>query len=70
MVNDPRTNLLVVLKGNDFLKLKGFLKHESLCLQTCIVQGSNEETTFGSTKIQNNNNNNKLEQSTLHLTLF
>jgi hypothetical protein len=28
MVSDPRTSLLVVLKGNDFLKLKGVLKHD------------------------------------------
>ncbi len=28
MVSDPRTNLLVVLNGNNFLKLKGFLKHD------------------------------------------
>jgi len=28
MVSDPTTNLLVVLKGNEFLKLKGFLKHD------------------------------------------
>jgi hypothetical protein len=28
MVNGPRTSLLVVLKGNDILKLKGFLKHD------------------------------------------
>ncbi len=26
--NDPRTNMLVGKKGNNFLKLKGFLKHD------------------------------------------
>jgi hypothetical protein len=28
MVSDSRTNFLVVLKGNDFLQLKGFLKYD------------------------------------------
>jgi len=28
MANDPRTDLLVVIEGNGFSKLKGFLKHE------------------------------------------
>jgi hypothetical protein len=28
MANDPRTNVLVVTKGNSFSELKGFLKHD------------------------------------------
>jgi hypothetical protein len=28
MANDPRTILVDVTKGNSFLKLKGFLKHD------------------------------------------
>ncbi len=28
MANDPNTNLFIVTKGNGFLELKGFLKHD------------------------------------------
>ncbi len=28
MVSDPRTSLFIVIEGNGFSKLKGFLKHD------------------------------------------
>jgi len=52
--NDLRTNLLVVLEGNGFSKLKGFLKHDHFVCKPTQFNLTNKKGTLSSTKIQNN----------------
>jgi len=52
MANDPRTILLVVMRANSFLKLKGFLKHDHFACKP-TQSHINQKTTFWITKNQN-----------------
>jgi len=46
MANDIRTNLLVIIEGNDFLELKGFLKHDHFACKPTQFNLTNQMKHF------------------------
>jgi hypothetical protein len=49
-----RTNLLVIIEGNGFSKLKGFLKRDHFVYKPTQFNLTNKKGRLWSTKIQNN----------------
>jgi hypothetical protein len=69
MANDPNTNLFVVTKGNGFLVLKGFLKHDHFTYKptqfTSLINKNILEYKYSKQLKEK-----KPKQNNLHFTLF